>query len=220
MNNRNNLYKLIKIINVNNLQENIFLIGSWCEIFYESYFTDYKSSMKTLDFDFYIPNNRKLANKINLIDILEENDFYVDVDLLTGKTVFRSLDRNEIEFLTGLTRNQESPIPIQELNIVAESLSRLDIFNNHYMTVTHSNYTINIPTPSAYVLHKLIVNPKRKEDKKAKDIVAIKAILEKIKVNISDFEELKEIYNSRLIGKKGRHIIDEVCKNNDITLFE
>lgn len=195
------------------------LIGSWCEYFYQEYFESYQSQMKTTDFDFYVKNKHISNEKINISTSLANCGFERFDDYMTEKTIFKR-DDNTIEFLTGIDRNKKNIYSIKKLGIKAESLTRLDIFDNNYLDVKYKNMNIRIPTPAAYVIHKLIINSNRKSEKSKKDLISIKGLLLKIKQSPDDFDSLKFIYNSAVIGRKGRNKIDSICKNNDIKLFE
>lgn len=219
MNDINALENLIKIINDNKLDKDFILVGSWCEYFFQEYFNNYHVQIRTTDFDFYIKRKKVSNFKINISSAFANYGFERFDDYMTGKTLFKK-DDYSIEFLTGIDRNKKDTYSIEKLGIKAEALTRLDIFDNNYIDVKWKNMNVRIPTPAAYVIHKLVINNERKTEKSKKDLISIKNILLKIKQSSKDFDNLKDIYNSDVVGRKGRNKIDSVCKNNNIKLFE
>lgn len=79
---------------------------------------------------------------------------------------------------------------------------------------------IRIPSPAAYIIHKLIINDDRKYEKSKKDLISIKGLLLKIKQSPEDFKNLEIIYQSDTVGRKGRNKINTICQNNNIKLFD
>lgn len=219
INDINNLDNLIKIINDSNLDKDFMLIGSWCEYFYQEYFDNYRSQMKTTDFDFYIKNKHISSEKINISSSFAKYGFERFDDYMTEKTVFKK-DDNIVEFLTGIDRNKKDIYSIEKLGIKAESLTRLDIFDKNHLDAEYKGMNIKIPSPAAYVIHKLIINNDRKNEKSKKDLISIKGLLLRIKQSPDDFKNLEIIYKSDIVGRKGRNKIDVICQNNNIKLFE
>lgn len=218
INDTNNLDDLIKIINEKHLEKDFMLIGSWCEYFYQEYFKNYKSQMKTTDFDFYVKNKQITTEKVNISASLAKRGFERFDDYMTEKTIFTKGD-NSVEFLTGIDRNRKDIYPIEKLGIKAESLTRLDIFDRNYLDVEYKGMDIRIPSPAAYIIHKLIINDDRKDEKSKKVLISIKGLLLKIKQSPEDFKNLEIIYQSDIVGRKGRNKINAICQNNNIKLF-
>lgn len=138
---------------------------------------------------------------------------------MTEKTIFTKGD-NSVEFLTGIDRNIKDIYSIEKLGIKAESLTRLDIFDRNYLDVEYKGMDIRIPSPAAYIIHKLIINDDRKYEKSKKDLISIKGLLLKIKQSPEDFKNLEIIYQSDTVGRKGRNKINTICQNKNIKLFD
>ena len=136
----NNIYALKDILTIyedKGLLDNIILVGSWAEYFYEDYFDNYKSLMKTQDFDFFIHDDKSINKKINLVEEFDTIGFYPQID-----------------YITSLKRTGESPIELKKLNINAESLPYFDITYAYNMKVDFNGISLTIPTPQAYVIQK------------------------------------------------------------------
>jgi hypothetical protein len=219
-NNKEVLNEILSVFNDLNILSDMILIGSWAEMFYELEFRGYISTMKTMDIDFYIPVIKKNKNPIDLVSILDDEGFFYDEDLLTQKSKFYGKAGYEIEFLANICKLQTSTTPIRHLNINAECLPYLDIIQHNVMNVKINNSDIEfyIPTPGAYIIHKLIINNDRKDDKKIKDIEAILNLLPHVKSNESWFSELKAIYDS--LNSKRKNMIKRTCDEYEIDLFE
>lgn len=209
----NNLKLLVKAINECNLEDNMILVGSWCEYFYQDLFKSYVSNMKTRDHDILVkrPLNRGELFHKTMLDL---GFSYFDDD---GKSKYLKED-NEVEFLTTLSRNYEHLYKIPYVKLNAECLPYFEIIINNLQEAELDNMKILIPSPPAYVLHKLIINPTRKEDKKQKDIDAVSNII----VNMIDEKiyggELKLLYDS--LPKKQKAIVDEVVDVYNIVPFK
>ena len=106
------------------------------------------------------------------------------------------------------------------LRIYAESLPYLDIIQNNVMKVKIIDPSLEfyIPTPGAYIIHKLVINEDRKEGKKLKDIEAIKNLLPYVKNNHKNFTEMIDVFNKLSI--KSQKKINNTCEINGIELFE
>lgn len=220
LNNKEVLYSVLKIFDELSILDEVILVGSWVEMFYEKEFSSYLTTMKTYDIDFYIPRIKKDKEQIDLIGVLDDEGFVYYEDILTRKSKFFGKSGYEIEFLANLTRLQTPVVNIPFLRIYAESLPYLDIIQNNVMKVKIINPSLEfyIPTPGAYIIHKLVINEDRKEGKKLKDIEAIKNLLPYVKNNHKNFTEMIDIFNKLSI--KSQKKINNTCEINGIELFE
>jgi len=102
MNKKEELFwDIIEILFKNNILGYIILIGSWVEYIYEAanYFQGFEANLKTKDVDFLIKNISKPRERIKLVEILENEDYLLDIDYLSGVYKFYK-DRNlEVEFI-------------------------------------------------------------------------------------------------------------------------
>lgn len=78
-------------------------------------------------------------------------------------------------------------------------------------------YTLIIPEPSAYVIQKILTNPNREpQEKRAKDIVAVKELLYHIEKSTEHKTKFSEVYKT--LSVKQLKIIKQVCEENQIVL--
>lgn len=206
----------IKIFDELDLLPHVIIIGSWAEYIYENYFNGFKSNLKTMDMDILYPNIRRPNKRINLKEVLEKNDYISNTDC-TGITKFYKDGKIEIEFLVReIGRGQSEPYKIEPLGIKAEGLREMTFIESNSIDIIAQCYKIRVPSPQAYVLHKLIINDKRK-NKAQKDIRAVEGVLKFIKKSDIEKTKLKEIYES--LSNKEKRKIDKVCDKEVITLF-
>lgn len=91
-----------------------------------------------------------------------------------------------------------------------------DILVNNVLCLKVRNFYINVPTPQAYVLQKMIISDQRK-NKAEKDYLGIENLLDHIKESSVELHKLRNLYNE--LSKKQRKKVDEFCKINVIELF-
>lgn len=224
--NENQLLRIIKVLNEENILDRIVLIGSWSLFFYKYIFDNYEPSVRTTDVDFYVPDVKSIKAKNGLVKSLKEINYDVFNDCLTRKTTFVSPDGFELEFLTKIQRNQLSAVKLGNTNVFAETLPYLDLFLKSYLTIDFQGININVTSPASFVLQKLLINDIR-DNKAEKDILAIKDVMFYIIVShkltddfINQFNELPKKWKKRIIDnarKNNLDIFDEILnsKNNN-----
>jgi len=168
-NNEERLKELLSILDKADVLKDVIVIGSWALYLYEKRFNNFSANIRTIDLDFYIPNVKKVNQKISLIEELEKHHYYIDTDRLTNKSKFKSPDGFELEFLTKLSRSEENAIEVGNTDIYAETLSYIDIFTNNYIEINFNGIVVKTASPSSYILQKLIINEKR-TDKELKTL--------------------------------------------------
>ena len=191
----NKMLDIIDALHRSGLLKDCIISGSWAMFFYKEIFEDFVPPIATTDFDIFLPSVSKIkANNINklLIDL----DYLRDDDSLTGKTKYFSKDGFEIEFLTVPDRTLEHVIKIPAIGIGAEALPKMKIATWNYITVKYKEYEVNVPSPASYCLQKLLINKERTEDKRIKDIDAVRYILSYIAASKKYYEEFLESYNT------------------------
>ena len=209
----NNLKLVVHAINDCDLQDNMILVGSWCEFFYQDLFDTYTSNMKTRDHDILIKRPVSKGDQFHKT-MIEYGFSYFDDD---GKSKYMKGD-NEVEFLTTLGRNYEHIYKIPNIKLNAECLPYFDIIIQNLQEAELDNMKVLIPSPPAYVLHKLIINPSRKIEKKQKDIDAVSNIIIKMMDEELYGGELKMLYAS--LPKKQKAIVDSVVDEYNIVPFK
>lgn len=204
------------------LLQHVMIIGSWAEYLFPSLFeTDFMPNLKTRDVDFFYRNINIPKEKINVIQKLKDIGYvYDEVD---GISRFYKEDLLELEFLTRvLGAGTEERMDIKPLGITSEGLRVINILSNfaREVDVTGSNgeeYTITIPEPAVYVIQKILTNPIRKpQEKKAKDIAAVKELLYHIEKSTEHKIKLNEVYKT--LSAKQLKTVKQVCEENQIVL--
>jgi len=204
----------IEVFDKEGLLPFVMLIGSWAEYIYQFYFkSDFMSNLKTRDVDFLFRNLNIPKRKIELSKALEEKGFVYREDYLTGVGKFSKENFLEIEFITRvLGKGERAYEKIPSIGVKAEGLRAVNILADYPLTFKCRGYDIVVPEPEAYVMQKLIINTTRNpEDKKEKDIQAIRQLLKHINKN-----RVHEIY-SRLT-KAQKQTVDTVSKAHFIDI--
>jgi len=197
--------------------KHIVLVGSWCTLFYEKYFsgTKYVSVLKTRDIDFLIPRPKTITKLVDIAELLK------DLGFVTGFTGMQGYIRLEhpqliIEFLVPETgRDSEKPYNLPQLGLNAQALRFLDFLGRNTVTVEAEGIKLMIPHPASFALHKLLVIGKRRnKEKVAKDIQdatrVLKALVEKGETGF-----VKNVFNSmpakwqNKIKKSAKDLADE-----------
>lgn len=200
--------------------DKVVLIGSWCEHFYENIFSDYTSNIRTKDNDYLIDRRMLTEDKESgnlFLRAMRERGYEYTEDFHTSKTKLISIDRDEeIEFLIPLDRKNDRIEHIKDIGVNAEVLTHIDILKNNTMKVLYNDTELRIPTPEAYVLQKLIINDKRKEEKQEKDVSAVKRLLPEIQNDDGHYKELIRLYDN--CSKKEKASINKVCAENGLII--
>lgn len=169
----------------NGLLKNMVLVGSWCSLFYEKYFSEgsYKSSIKTRDIDFLIPEPSRIKQVVDIPDLLKDLGF---VTGFTGSQGYIRLEHPQliVEFLVPEKgRGSSRPYRLEKLGINAQALRFLDFLCMNAVTIEAEGLILNLPHPANFVLHKLLILKKRPRDKRLKDIQAAEKILKALVEN-------------------------------------
>ena len=126
--------------------------------------------------------------------------------------VLTELQRQEV--LNGPNR----PKDIKKLNINAESLTYLKMLQDYKTPITDKGLAVWIPEPAAFVLHKILISPKRKNpDKKEKDLMAARSIGELCLSYDHHRDRLSEIFAA--LPKKWRQTIADILESVSPALF-
>jgi len=177
----------------------IILIGGWCPLVYKEYFGNPVeiSMQRTADLDLLVPNPPRIHKDVDVSLIFEELGFDRKVSLLDGYEKYVHPDL-EVEFLTPERgRGRGKPYTIDKLHINAQGLRYLDLIQSHTMKASYNGISINVPEPTAYVLHKFIVSDRRKKPfKREKDIETARQLGEYLLDQESQRNKMREIYLS------------------------
>jgi hypothetical protein len=177
--------------------QDIILIGGWCPLVYKEYFGNPVeiSMQRTADLDFLIPNPPRIHKDVDVSLILEGLGFDKKLSLLDGYEKYVHPDL-EVEFLTPEKgRGRDKPYTIDKLHINAQGLRYLDLIQSYIMKTVYNGISINVPEPTAYVLHKFIISGRRKKSfKREKDIETARQLGEYLLEQEKQRKKMHEIY--------------------------
>ncbi len=208
------LLDIIRAFGENKILNNVIIIGSWATYFYVKIFDDFIPTIRTLDFDCYVPKTKNIEVLSNVGETLRPINFDQIFDYSTEKSKFISPEGFEIEFLAKLKRDQNSVVKIDSLGVNAEQLGNLDLFDKGFITVDFEGYEVKVASPSAYIIQKILISSKRSNEKYLKDLVSIQLVydeLKKDKLQISDFIAIIESF-----GKKRKKIYSTYIEKNNL----
>lgn len=172
----NKMIDIIGALDKSGLLKNCIISGSWAMFFYKEIFEGFVPPIATTDFDIFLPSVSKIREG-NINKLLIDLDYIRDDDSFTGKTKYYSKDGFEIEFLTLPNRTMDQVIKIHSIGIGAEALPKMKIATWNYITVNYYGHEVNVPSPASYCLQKLLINKERSEEKRNKDIDAVRYVL-------------------------------------------
>ncbi len=204
------------------LLKHVMVIGSWAEYFFPQLFeTDFIPNLKTRDVDFFYRNINIPKEKINIVQKLKDIGYvYDEVD---GISRFYKENLLELEFLTRvLGAGTDGKMAIKPLGITSEGLRVINILSSFAREIEAAGpngevYTITIPEPAVYVIQKILTNPIREpQEKKIKDIAAVKELLYHIEKSTNHKIKLNEVYKT--LSAKQLKIVKQVCEENQIKL--
>jgi hypothetical protein len=207
-------WNTITILEKNKVLEYIVLIGSWAEYIYEesNYLKDFEANLKTRGIDFLIKNINNPKEEINIVEILEKEGYETSIDYISGVYKFYKGKDLEIEFLVReLGRGQSEPYKVPSFGIKAEGLRYVALLIENTITINIKNISINVPTPQAYLLQKIIINEKRK-DKAKKDYLGIENLMENIRKSGIEYNKLINLYST--LSKKQKNKVNNFLEEN------
>ncbi|MFP4392447.1 MAG: GSU2403 family nucleotidyltransferase fold protein [Desulfohalobiaceae bacterium] len=151
--------------------EGLQLIGSWCFKVYQNYFGVEYYPERTIDLDFAISIPYK-GSPVKLGEKIKRLGFEEEVNRADGTIAYVSSDM-KIEFLRsrkGSGKREGSPY-MPDLDIAPQAVPFLDILLKYPRTEKLRDLgKVTVPSMGAFLVHKLIVAAKRKDQrKKTKD---------------------------------------------------
>lgn len=208
------LLEIIKAFGESGILENVIIIGSWATYFYVQIFDDFIPTIRTLDFDCYIPRTKNIRVLKSVSETLKPINFDQVFDSGTEKSKFISPDGFEIEFLAKLKRDQNSIVKVDSLGVNAEQLGNLELFDRGYITVEFECYKVKVASPCAYVLQKILISSKRTDEKKMKDLESIKLVFKEIEKDVVQLDQLKDTIAS--FGTKRQKVYRKYLNDNKL----
>ena len=183
------------------------LIGSWCQNFYRHLYGNPVEipAARTMDADMLIPKQLPKDKQVSIPQIMEKNNFAVEVDFTSGLYRFIHPDL-KFEFLTNPgAKPGEDVFRFRQLGITAQELRYMAIPLDHRMTITYEDIALTIPEPEAFALHKLIVCCLRKNPEKAiKDTETARGMLIFFEGKSDHIKRIHEIYDGLPKGWRQR----------------
>jgi hypothetical protein len=214
-------WETIDTLNAAGALRDVVLIGSWAEYLYqESGILDsFRAHIRTRDLDVLIPNIRRPAPKVDLYKEFKERLYLPIINPHNGLTKFDKSGELEVEFLVReLGAGQVQPYKVESLNVTAQGLRNLEILLEHSVILNVKSYNIRVPSPQAYILHKMVINNDRSPQKKVKDIQAIQNLLETLQNVPAEMENLKLVYDKLTTKQCGK--VRAFCAKNNISILE
>ncbi|MCM8783301.1 MAG: nucleotidyltransferase domain-containing protein [Candidatus Omnitrophica bacterium] len=190
--------------------DDLILIGSWCIYFYKEYFSNVpyieQAAIRTRDIDFLIAKPAKIKHTVNIPELLKDLGF---VTILKGREGYVKLDHPDLmlEFLVPERgKGTDKPVPLTKLGINAVALRFLNLLTDNIIKIKVEDFTISMPHPANFALHKLIIFQRRlREEKAIKDRNAAIDILKAL-IRKGDIAIIQRIFNS-MIPKWQKKII-------------
>jgi hypothetical protein len=169
---------VLKAFQKEGLLDDLVLIGSWTHLLYAEHFKHPPEipATRTLDLDFLVSKPKLVKKEVDVPAVLKALDFRENVDP-DDKVVKYLHPELELELLAPMTGPKDNrPVPVPRLKTSAQKLRFLDVLGDNVLVVTYKGMKVKVPEPAAYVLQKLLIQDKRKPEKKAKDMEAMQGI--------------------------------------------
>jgi len=193
----NQLYSVLSILNQSGILSECVLVGSWCQDLYRGMYNNPFEipAATTTDADFFIPKKMKhFEPQVDITSILENNGFSLIFDR-SGFIKFKN-EYIDVEFHTEPgNKSEENIFEFKNLKLKAGELRFMEIPLRYNFIYKFFDLSIKIPEPEAYTLHKLIISQRRKnqQDKKEKDIEAVRGMFEYFNDKEKHVNRLNEI---------------------------
>lgn len=141
---------------------------------------------------------------VSIASLAKEAGYTIDYDVMEGTTKIYTPDLMEIEFIIEQKGSGEKAVVETNLGIHAQALRHLSPLKSNTLNINIFGYFITVPTPEAYIIHKIIINKERglKAEKDKQSISGLMPYINK--------EGFQEIFLQ--LTKKERHIVDEFLK--------
>lgn len=169
---------LLRVLDEAGALRHTAIIGSWAELLYSlsGALPGFEFSPATRDIDVLVRNLRLPSEPIALTSIARERGIAVQSDRMTSSTRFIMPGGYEVEFLIAKRGAGREASLKTNVGVTADSLRHLDILTSNLMQVDYLGMAVNVPTPEAYALQKLVINEERagqRTPKALKDAAAV-----------------------------------------------
>lgn len=189
----------------------VVIVGSWCVLFYESYFDTpgYRASIRTRDLDIAIPLPPRFGRKVDLAVLFGGLGFVMDLKGNDGYVRFLHPDLI-VEFLVPERgRGRTTPVDVPKLGINAQALRFLDLLLDETITVPFREILVRLPHPANFALHKLLISGRRNSDKAGRDLEQAMAVMRALHEAGEDdrlrsvFDGLPRTWKTRIVRAVG-----------------
>lgn len=204
---------LLEVFSELGLLQDLILVGSWTHLFFREYLGDPKAvpAIKTTDVDFLVTPPKKDRKKVDIPAAIKKLGFLEHHDFVNGtaKYVHSELD---LEFLADrIGKGEVNVYDVKPLGIKAQTIRYLSMLQSHAIEVPYRSYSVRVPEPAAYALHKLLINHQRSEKKKTKDMDTVRAISEELLKRKQERQRLTQVFGG-LPEKWKRKILEAAGK--------
>jgi hypothetical protein len=207
--------EIIKTLNQSGLwEESIELIGSWAFRLYQEHYGVSPFPLRTNDLDFAIALPYK-GKEIRVSELLKEIGFREGFN--PDGSIYFYQPGLRIDFLVPEKgREKVQPVKIQKLSLIAQQVRFLELLFKEPAEIKISKgIKIKIPSMASFLVHKLIVFQRRRnEEKVLKDLKQIAAVAKRIVPDREEKLRLERLWNTLPEGwkKKTRKGIDVAIK--------
>jgi len=165
--------------------KHVVLIGSWCLLAYEDFFTDvrYRPGIRTRDIDLLIPIPPRFDHEVDLEAVLHDLDFVISRKGRDGYMQFVHEDLM-LEFIVPERgRGSDKPYPIPALGVNAQPLRFMDFVADSAIRLRFGDVPVTVPHPANFALSKLIVSTRRtkavkRENDRRQAVEVLRALLD------------------------------------------
>ena len=182
------------------------LIGSWVMPLYQELY-GVRYVLRTFDVDFavhFVHQEKKM--RADLERLINDLGF---VGFMAAEGVQKFTAKGyEVEFIAPRAGGREvGALTVREWNINALPLPFVNILIGFSETVEVDGFTVRIPIPEAYFVHKLVVAPRRLTiEKREKDLEQCAAL-----IPILDDERVRRVMQAQRFSKASKQSIDNSC---------
>ena len=151
--------EVLRRFNKSGLLTDFILIGSWAMVFYKERFKDWprlnKFVLMTRDMDFLIDSAKKIKQKVDIPDLLDDLGFRVTFQ---GNQGYMKLIHPDliVEFLTPERgRGTEAPVSLPTLGINATALRFLNFISEGTIKVQVEDFKVTLPHPDNFDFNRM-----------------------------------------------------------------
>lgn len=190
--------KIIGKLDAGKVLQDIVLIGSWVLPIYRTYFDNDPEIpiLRTTDVDFLLGMPPNIQNTFDIPAALSEIGFE-NAWSLQGDFCKYVHPNLEVEFLIPEHgRGTGRSVSIPSLNINAQPLRFLSFAYKRSICISYWGYNIRVPEPEVFVLLKLLILPRRKDDaKRIKDAYTARTLGEFLLKRIDRRAYMQNLFN-------------------------